>query len=120
MPPEAAAMIREEVEWQTPVAMVPKIQALYSAVTAQQIHSAWSLMSETLWKRKPNQLESVTLLLEERDDIDVFKIEIDARIEQVCWGMKKMVSRLKGQVVEVAVDATCERASNACLQVTRS
>ena len=29
-------------------------------------------------------------------------------MDQLCWGMKKFASQLKGKVVEVAVDATCE------------
>jgi hypothetical protein len=101
MPAEAASMIRESIEWQTPTSMVPKIQALFLAVTAQQVHAAWARMSETLWKRDANQLESVKLLLaENREDVDVFEVEVETGVEQVCWGMKEIVSQLKGKVVE--------------------
>jgi hypothetical protein len=58
MPAEAAAMIRENVKWQTPGLMVPSIQASFPTVTAQQIHTAWMKMSETIWKRHENQLDS--------------------------------------------------------------
>jgi hypothetical protein len=108
MPPEAAAMIHDDIEWQTPVSMVPKIQALYPVVTAQKIHAAWTSMSETLWKRAPGQLESVMLLLENHDDINIFRIDMEEGVEQVCWGMNEIISCLKGDIVEVAVDATCE------------
>ena len=50
MPPEAATMIRENLEWSTLVSLVPKIQAAHPNVTANQIHAAWTGMSETLWK----------------------------------------------------------------------
>jgi hypothetical protein len=108
MPAEAASMIRNDVEWYTPVSMVPRIQALFPVVTAQQIHKAWTVMSETLWKRDLDQLESVRLLLGDRDDVDVFKIDVDDGVEQVCWGMRNIAVRLRGEIVEVAVDATCE------------
>jgi hypothetical protein len=48
MPPGAAAIIRENLEWSTPVSLVPKIQAAYPNVTSK--HAAWTSMSETLWK----------------------------------------------------------------------
>jgi len=51
MPPKAAIIIQENLEWTTSNAMVPKIQALFPAVTATQIYSAWTIMSKILWKR---------------------------------------------------------------------
>jgi hypothetical protein len=78
MPAEAAAMIRENVEWQTPGSMVPNIQASFPMVTAQQIHTAWMKMSETLWKRHDNQLESARMFLgANRDDVDIFEINVE-------------------------------------------
>ncbi|KAJ7893508.1 hypothetical protein B0H13DRAFT_2339644 [Mycena leptocephala] len=50
MPPEALDMIRENVEWLTPVAMVGQIQATFPSVTAAQIHRAWMEMSEMFWR----------------------------------------------------------------------
>lgn len=47
MPDGASDIIREGLEWTTPVALVPRIQALYPGVSADQIHAAWSKMSET-------------------------------------------------------------------------
>lgn len=46
MPPEALQMIRDNLEWLTPTAMVTKIQATFPNVTRLQIHTAWSEMSE--------------------------------------------------------------------------
>jgi len=51
MPPGAVDMIRENVEWLTPVAMVAKVQAAYPSITSAQIHAAWMQMSQILWRR---------------------------------------------------------------------
>jgi hypothetical protein len=109
MPPEAIALIRENLEWTTPVSMVAQIQALYPNVTPSQIHRAWTDMSETLWKREKDQLSSAkTLLNGYKDDVDVFDIDVQDGLQQLCWGMKKILTELKGKVVEIAVDATCK------------
>jgi hypothetical protein len=82
-------------------------------VTAQQIHSAWTEMSETLWKRDANQLVSARTFLEEHsDDVDVFEIKVDDRGEQLCWGLKKVMLHLQGKIVEIAMDATYKTYQN--------
>jgi hypothetical protein len=48
------------------------------------------------------------LLAENCDDVDVFEIQVEMGVEQLCWGVKKIASRLEGKIGEVAVDATCE------------
>jgi hypothetical protein len=110
MPPEALDFIRTNLDWSTLVSMVSKVQELYPNVTASQIHTAWTTMSETLWKREKMQLPSAKVLLEEfRDVVDVFHIDAVEGVEQLCWGMKKIATTLKklGKVTEVAFDATC-------------
>jgi len=88
--------------------MVPHIQALYPKVTANQIHAAWSDMSEVLWKQNHDQLLSAqTLLAELGNDVDIFNIKVADGVQQVCWGMKKILGHLKGKVVEIGIDATC-------------
>jgi hypothetical protein len=89
--------------------MVPQIWALYPNVTPAQIHWAWTDMSETLWKREKDQLSSAKILLNEyKNDVDVFEIDIQDGVQQLCWGTKKILMELKGKVVKIAVDATCE------------
>ena len=108
MPPEAVAIIRDNLEWSTPSSLTPKIQDLYLAVTGKQVHRAWTDMSETLWKRDPLQLPSAEMLLKEfGDDVDVFDVIKAEGVEQLCWGMKKIGAHLKGKVVEIGIDATC-------------
>jgi len=55
-------------------------------VTANQMHFAWTRMSETLWKRDADQLLSVkALLMECRDETDIFDIPMMEGVEQVAW-----------------------------------
>ncbi|KAJ7168967.1 hypothetical protein C8R46DRAFT_1350427 [Mycena filopes] len=108
MPPAALAMIRDNVQWLTPVAMVNKVQAAFPIVTAAQIHRAWMEMSEPFWRFDDDQLLSTKKLLEEHtDDVDIFEPQdVPEGVEMVCWGMKNIAAPLKGKVVEIGVDAT--------------
>jgi hypothetical protein len=109
MPPGAAEIIRTSLEWSTPVSLVARIQEQYPSVTSNQVHSAWTTMSEVMWKRAKDQMESAKLLLEEYpDDVDVFHINVAEGVQQICWGMKRIANRLKGKVVEIGIDATCQ------------
>jgi len=72
LPPGASQIIRENLEWSTPVSVTPRVQAIYPHITGKQIHTAWTQMSETLWRRDKEQLPSAeTLLREFGDDVDV-------------------------------------------------
>ena len=109
MPPEAADIIRENLEWSTPSSIIPKVQAVYPQVTGKQVHKAWADMSEVLWKRDHLQLPSAKKLLQEfSDDVDVFEVNVAEGVEILCWGMKKTLARLKGKVVKIGIDATCK------------
>ncbi|KAF7333854.1 SWIM-type domain-containing protein [Mycena venus] len=98
MPAEATAIIREGIEWSTPVQMVGRIQELFSNITATQVHSAWTEMSQILWKRDD--------MKEFGDDVDVLDIQPAEGVEQVAWVMKKIMEPLRGKVVEIGLDAT--------------
>lgn len=91
--------------------MVTKVQAAFPLVTAAQIHRAWTEMSEPFWRFDNDQLVSTRKLLEEHtNDVDIFEPQnVPEGVEMVCWGMKGVVTPLKGKVVEVGVDATCKR-----------
>jgi hypothetical protein len=57
------------------------------------------------------QLPSAELLLKEfPNEVKVFHIERAEGVKQLAWVMKKILKGLKGQVVEIGVDATCEYA----------
>ncbi|KAJ7220474.1 hypothetical protein GGX14DRAFT_674827 [Mycena pura] len=68
MPPEALDMVRDNVQWLTPVAMVTKVQATFPSVTSAQIHRAWMEMSQPFWCFDKDQLLSTKKLLEEHTD----------------------------------------------------
>jgi hypothetical protein len=109
LPPEAAAIIREELEWTTPSEIAKKVQAAYPAVTANQVHKAWTTMSEILWKRDTEQLPSATALLNEYgSEVDVLNIPSAEGVEQIAWVIKKIVELLRGKIVEIGIDATCQ------------
>jgi hypothetical protein len=96
MPPDAAETIRACLELSTPGSLVSQIQNQYPAVTANQVHSAWSSMSELLWKRDKDQLPSAKLLLKEfHHDVDIFDIKVPDGVSQLCWGMKKIAGPLE-------------------------
>jgi hypothetical protein len=108
VPAEAAAIIRDGIEWSTPVQMVGKVQGLFPNVTATQIHSAWSEMSQILWKRSDMQLPSAKILLDELgDNVDVLDPQPAEGVQQLAWAMKKVMEPLRGKVVEIGIDATC-------------
>lgn len=108
IPSGALDIINKHLEWCTPASLVTQIQMLYPNVTAKQVHTAWTQMSETLWKRDQYQLSSAeTLLKGSSSNVDIFDIKVSEGVEQLCWGMKNVASRLRGMVVEIGIDATC-------------
>lgn len=112
LPPEAAALIRENLEWFSPHEVAKLVLQTYPSISANQVHFAWTTMSETLWKRDREQLPSVKALLGElKSDVAVLHLpEIDG-VEQIAWVMKKVVEPLQGKIVEIGIDATCESVS---------
>ncbi|KAJ7577209.1 hypothetical protein C8J56DRAFT_899293 [Mycena floridula] len=110
MPEGALAIIRDRLETATPNELVGQIQTQFPNVTAAQIHTTWSKMSETVWKRDPNQLLSAqTLLREFPEDVDLFEEVVPTEgIEQLCFGLKRVLEGLRGKVVEIGLDATSQ------------
>ena len=109
LPPGASQIIRENLEWSTPVSVTPRVQAIYPHITGKQIHTAWTQMSEKMWRSDKKLLPSAENLLREVcDEVDVFEIEVEEGVQQLCWGMKKVGKRLRGKVVEIGIDATCK------------
>ncbi|KAJ6543513.1 hypothetical protein B0H10DRAFT_1854054, partial [Mycena sp. CBHHK59/15] len=108
MPPEALAMIRDNIEWLTSVAMVTKVQATFPTVTAAQIRRAWVELSKPFWCFDDDQLLSTKKVLEEHTDhVDIFEPQdVLEGVEMICWGMKKIATPLKGKVVGIGVDTT--------------
>ncbi|KAG5221139.1 SWIM-type domain-containing protein [Salix suchowensis] len=109
VPVEVLDIVCKNLDNATPNKLVGQIQALFPQVTANQIHTAWTVMSEELWKQDNQQLTSAKLLMEDlSDDIEIFDVVLEDGVEQICWGMKQIAWPLIGKVVEVGLDATCE------------
>ncbi|KAN0128951.1 hypothetical protein V8E53_013213 [Lactarius tabidus] len=112
LPPEAMAMIQENIECHCPSKVVKKVLLTHPSVTTKQVHAAWTMMSETLWKRSNEQLASVKVLLGKyQDNVAILDLLEREGVEQITWVMKKVVSPLCGKIVEIGIDATCERQS---------
>jgi len=103
-------MSQEQAEWSTPTAMAPKIQSIYPQVTTMKIHAAWRELSQQFWHHDKMQLPSAKKLLAEYgDDADIFEpIGVPEGVEILAWGMKWIAEPLRGKVVEIGMDATCE------------
>ncbi|KAG6847469.1 hypothetical protein H0H93_007956 [Arthromyces matolae] len=108
MPPPALEMIREHMEWLTPVAMVEKVRESYPSVTSKQIYTAWRELSQVFWRRDDLQLPSAKKLLAEfPEEVEVFDItDLPEGVEMVAWSMKKIAAPLKGRIAEIGLDAT--------------
>ncbi|KAJ7593158.1 hypothetical protein C8J56DRAFT_1045593 [Mycena floridula] len=108
LPGAVADIIWENLDKVTLSTLVTQIQQEYPAVTAAQIHRAWSTMSETVWKRDQDQLTSARILLKEFDDIDYFTemAEPEEGIERLCFGLKPILNGLRGKIVKIGLDAT--------------
>ncbi|KAH9023946.1 hypothetical protein EDB85DRAFT_2075228 [Lactarius pseudohatsudake] len=92
LPPEAPALIQEGLEWSCPNEITKRVQSAYLSITANQVHVAWTKMSETLWKRGTQQLPSVRTLLEElKDDAALLDLPAIEGVKQVAWVMTKIM-----------------------------
>jgi hypothetical protein len=110
MPPEALQTIQEQAEWSTPAAMATKLQSTYPQVTTMQINAAWRKLSQQYCRRDKMQLPSAKKLLGKyEDDVDIFKpVGVPEGVKILAWGMKRIAGPLRGKVVEIGIDATCE------------
>lgn len=82
---------------------------MFPHVTAAQVHAAWTKMSEIFWKCEKEQMSSARALLDKLGpDVEKFELNVPEGVSHLCWGMKKIAERLRGQIIELGVDATCE------------
>ncbi|KAJ8090976.1 hypothetical protein PM082_024900 [Marasmius tenuissimus] len=109
LPESALEYIWDHLQFK-PNDLVKALKPDYQIITSAQVYSAWLRLSEVLWRRVDDQMESARLLLhelEEAGEIDVFEsISLDG-IVQLSWGMKKVAWAMKDYaVVELGIDAT--------------
>ncbi|KAJ3978648.1 hypothetical protein F5890DRAFT_1655723 [Lentinula detonsa] len=112
MKSEALHILRDNLQWSTPSSLVPIIQESHPEVTAAQIHSAWTRMSEEIWKKDQAQLLSAKILLDSAfgDEVDVLEAITEDGVDMLAWGMKKVIQKLDivQNGIEIALDATYE------------
>jgi hypothetical protein len=109
LPEGAAEIIRHSVEHSLPSQLVDEVQSTYPNVSAKQVHRAWSTMSQIMWRRADNQLESAQKLMEEfGDDVKVLNVTAPDSVEILAISFPKINAALKDKIVEVGLDATCE------------
>ncbi|KIJ91837.1 hypothetical protein K443DRAFT_126119 [Laccaria amethystina LaAM-08-1] len=57
----------------------------------------------------PSAMVPKSVTISEEDEMDIFEIEnLLEEVEMLAWGMKKIAKPLKGNIVEVGMDATCK------------
>ncbi|KAH8997800.1 hypothetical protein EDB86DRAFT_2828659 [Lactarius hatsudake] len=109
LPLEAAALIRGHLDWSCPNEVARNIQMTYPSIMANQVHTAWTTMSETLWKRDAQQIPSVKALLGElEDNVAILDLPAIDGVEQVAWVMKQITLPLQGKLVKIGIDTTCK------------
>jgi hypothetical protein len=108
MPVEALEFIHDNIDL-TPTLLFSKITENWPDVERNQVYSAWSRKAEGLWKNDDDPVASVTALLKKWEgDADVFNLTLDEGVIGIAWGIKQVAKRLKGMIVEIAIDATCK------------
>lgn len=109
LPDGAAEIIRHSIEYSLPSQLVPEVQATYPNVSPKQVHRAWSTMSQIMWRRAKNQLESAKKLMEEfGEDVKVLDVTVSEGVEILAISFPKINAALKDKVVEIGLDATCK------------
>ena len=107
LPEEAHELIKGNL-WALPSTIAANLRSKFPHVTAQQVHSAWSVYIQGEWKCADNQLDSAKILLSEMsEDVDIFELESLDGVVALAWGLSSVANMLKGKIVEVAIDATC-------------
>lgn len=95
--------------WTTPSVIATEVRRLYPDVLTNQIYYAWKKACQELWmKDAADQLKSASMLLDEMDDrVERFNIPPIDGVQALAYGLTSVASHVK-DVVEVAMDATCE------------
>jgi len=108
MPAGASEFIRENL-FSSPAALFPEVIQQWPSVTAKQVYWAWTAHSEVLWRKREDQKQSVKELMEElKDRVEKWELDVPDGVVAIAWGVRQIARRLKGQVVEIAFDATCK------------
>ncbi len=108
MPEGALDLIRMYL-FSFPPLIAAEVQKNFPSVTNKQVHNAWVQLSADFWKMDEDQIISAKMLLVKlKDQADAWEFDVPEGVQAIGWGLKGIAERLREQVVEVALDATCE------------
>lgn len=109
LPKEVFSYIQKNMANFSPSEMMPAIRVKNPTVTVPQVHRAWGTISENTWKLDKDQINSARLFIAKMEkELALLDLEVEEGVEQVAWVNTCVDMRLKGKIVEVAIDATCE------------
>ena len=99
MPEAALEYIREHVSSFPP---------LITAEVQKRWHDAWGGLSKEPWKIHNNQIILAQGLLKKSNaQVDAWEFPVPEGMHAIGWRMKGISEKLRDQIVEVALDATC-------------
>ena len=108
MPTAALDFIHDHV-FSPPLLITAEVRRLWPSVSSKQVYDTWSCLTEDLWKSDKDQLVSAKDLLRRLgDQVDTWDLDVPEGVVAIGWGMKVIAEKLRDQIVEVALDATCE------------
>ena len=79
-------------------------------LTQKQVYAYWAHLHEGSWRLDDDQVKSATLVLERVQDLDVEIIHVphEDGISSLAFGFKKILEDYGEEIVEIALDLTCE------------
>jgi hypothetical protein len=79
-----------------------------------QVYNYWSHINENVWRLAHDQIESTYLGLRAADpeSIKILPITIEDGISTLAFAFKEPLDKYGGEVLEVAMDSTCESCSS--------
>ncbi|RIB19546.1 hypothetical protein C2G38_2136760 [Gigaspora rosea] len=76
-------------------------------ITEKQIYYWWMTLSQHIWKKDENQIQSAIKIIEQYDNIEILLTVEDSGVTMISFGVKEIINRLGVNAVEIGVDATC-------------
>ncbi|RIB00258.1 hypothetical protein C2G38_2306711 [Gigaspora rosea] len=76
-------------------------------ITEKQIYYWWMTLSQHIWKKDENQIQSAIKIIEQYNNIEILLTVEDSGVTMISFGVKEIINRLGVNAVEIGVDATC-------------
>ncbi|CAG8450754.1 12527_t:CDS:1 [Racocetra fulgida] len=92
---------------QTPRVIWENIGTNYPNITEKQIYYWWLNLSQHLWKKDDNQIQSAIKIIESYTGIEIILTITDDEVTMISFGIIEIINRLGVNAVEIGIDATC-------------